>query len=87
MAPNKNDAKSKAAKPAGTAKPAAKPPARAAVMAAPAPAADPACPLPPKAKGHVVLLDDDNKVGDKVMCEHDHLLVVIQLAPPKFQPA
>jgi hypothetical protein len=76
MAPSKNDAKSKTPKPAP----------KAAVMAA-APATDPACPLPPKAKTHVVLLGDDAKVGDRVMCENDHLLVVTSLAPPQFVKA
>jgi|GEM_PF-6979933 len=85
MAPNKKDAKSSNAKP--TAKPDAKA-ERATVMAvAPGPAGDPACPLPPKAKSHVVLLDDDAKVGDRVMCENDHLLVVTQLSPPQFVKA
>jgi hypothetical protein len=82
MAPSKNTAKSKTQKPAAKAGP-----PRATVIAAAAPAADPACPLPPKAKTHVVLLDDDAKVGDRVMCENDHLLVVTHLGPPQFVKA
>ena len=100
MAPSKKDAKATADKPAPkpdkpTPKPnkpdkgAGNPPAvRSAVAAvAPTPATDPACPLPPKARSHVVLLDDGAKVGDRVMCENDHLLVVTQLSPPKFVKA
>ena len=94
MAPNKKDAKPKSDKSSKTTdKPAArtdggKAAPRATVMAvAPGPAGDPACPLPPKAKSHVVLLDDDAKVGDRVMCENDHLLVVTQLSPPQFAKA
>ncbi|MEO7731993.1 MAG: hypothetical protein ABIY55_13545 [Kofleriaceae bacterium] len=89
MAPSKKDAKPRADKPAAkTAASGDKPTARATVMAAaPGPAGDPACPLPPKAKSHVVLLDDTAKVGDRVMCENDHLLVVTQLSPPQFVKA
>lgn len=99
MAPSKNDGKSKtptaAARPD---KPPADKPAKAAAdkpattviavaVAVAAPATDPACPLPPKAKTHVVLLDDDARVGDRVMCENDHLLVVTSLTPPQFVKA
>ena len=87
MAPSKSDAKPKAQKPAAKAKPPAARATPATVIAAAAPATDPACPLPPKAKTHVVLLDDNAKVGDRVMCENDHLLVVTQLAPPQFVKA
>jgi hypothetical protein len=89
-------ARTAAAKPAArsaAAKPAARSaaePERAMLLAAvpaPAPAGDPACPLPPKAKSHVVMLDGDAQVGDRVMCENNHLLVVTQLAPPVFAKA
>jgi hypothetical protein len=94
MAPSNNDPKSKTQKPAAkvsAAKPAKpstdKPAARATVIAVVAPATDPACPLPPKAKTHVVLLDADAKVGDRVMCENNHLLVVVSLTPLQLAKA
>ncbi|HEU4728565.1 MAG TPA: hypothetical protein VFT22_11760 [Kofleriaceae bacterium] len=70
------------AAPRGAPKPAAAAPGPAAAAAAELRAA---CPLAPP--GHFALLDEDNQVGDHVLCEVNHSLRVASLHPLKVVPA